>query len=429
MESITIVGGSIGCLVAASEAARAGRHVRLIAPRRGLGSGFSSVDAGGRHVDLGARLIEVADEVPPPLDGKWVPGRARELSGHVMVYVEALLGAPLAALPQAKLAVNGHLADDFLATLDLSSLPDLLDPEEIGLMRRQTRDLAWTPEGTIAGASLACHGEAFHRRFVASRAEKLLPARWRHVGADVRHRLWAPLFHPTTLRAGLEGRIERGRAPVQYFAPASGVFGDVVDALRARVESSVELVLYDHLYALRAGALEVDSRVVPVAGELVLGVSFSELARLAGHAEDVEPMALDLAWIEVAADDVLVDAAYVNVMDAANPAYRISFGGAVPEGRRVVCVELGAGAADRALAATVDAGVVRRGADAIVLRTMERVNVSAPTDKNRWLVTRAKAALPPARYIGSVRDLRADTFAEHVLQGLVFGADAVRRAA
>lgn len=425
----TIVGGSIACLVAASEAAAQGARVRLIAPRRGLGSGFASVDASGRAVDLGARLIEVAAESSPTWSD-WTPGEARRLSGHVRSYVEGLLGAPLVELAQAKVSVDGRHADDFLATLDLSSLPRLVSPFELEAMHRETADVTWSPSGTLEAASLTSHGPTFHTRFVASRAEKLYPGRWRHVGADVRHRLWAPLFHPKTLRAGLEGRIDRGREPVRYFAPASGVFGPVVKRLLARIDrGGVETVLYDRLDGLDGDQLVVDGAPIPIAGDLALGVSFAELARLAGHDEHVDEMALDVAWLEVAADDLLVDAAYVNVMDAANPAYRVSFGGRAPVGRRVVCVELAAGGAGRAVDAVTTAGIVREGASVALLRSASNVRVSAPTDKNRWLVTRAKVALPPARYLGSVRDLRADTFAEHVLQGLAFGASAMRRAA
>ncbi len=429
MDGFTIVGGSIGCLVAASEAARAGARVRLIAPRRGLGSGFSSVDASGRAVDLGARLIEVAAEPSPP-SGDWAPGEARRHSHHVKAYVEGLLEAPLVELAQAKVALDGRHADDFLATLDLSSICQLVSRAELAAMRREAEMSTWCVDGTLESASLACHGPTFHARFVASRAEKLYPGRWRHVGADVRHRIWAPLFHPNTLRAGLEGRIERGRDPVRYFAPASGVFGGIVKRLLARLErDGVDLVLYDRLDGMSGDQLVVDGAPIPIAGELVLGVSFAELARLAGHAEDVDDMALDVAWLEVAAEDLLVDAAYVNVMDAANPAYRVSFGGRAPAGRRVVCVELAASAASRAVDAVTQASIVRAGADVVLLRAASGVRVSAPTDKNRWRVTRAKVALPPARYLGSVRDLRADTFAEHVLQGLALGANAVRRAA
>ncbi|HTI34461.1 MAG TPA: hypothetical protein VL422_12335, partial [Miltoncostaea sp.] len=78
---LTVVGGSIAALVAADARLRRGGAVDLLLPRRGVAGGFAPIEAAGRRLGLGVRLLEIDREdagTPPPLSA-YVAGPA----GHV----------------------------------------------------------------------------------------------------------------------------------------------------------------------------------------------------------------------------------------------------------------------------------------------------------------------------------------------------------
>lgn len=458
---LIIVGGSVGCLVAAAQAARAGKQVKLFLPERGVGSGFGARPFKGRRLDIGTRVFDLnahpnAAAPASGLDEYRGNEDFRLYMPHIRAFVEELLDGELQDLPSAELSYGGKLVPEFLASLDLSSLPRLLNEDQIARIRDETtqilaQELNGTPvlgrssELDFTGLdyqslSLANHGRAFHDAFIAPYSAKIYPENWQEVPADLRHKIWSPLFYPKTLNQACDGQLERGRETLTFTTVRNGDFGVFVDRLMARIETTPGIALERTGRLLGLGSqgsghsLTFDDReaTAEAAGQLVLGLSIADVVGLNGHAAEIDMLSLGIAWAEVDEADINSLASYVTVHDPDNPAYRLSFGGSgAPEGKRIANVELSCKVPRDCYETSVrhaleQSGVLREGAPIDLLDGIAGVRIPAPTRQNRRSLEQAKQRLADegveADYIGTAKDMSRDILNQHILQGLTLAA-------
>lgn len=360
-----VVGGSIAALVAADALARAGRRVRLLLPERGVGAGFAPLRVDGCVLELGVRLLELGyedDDAPVPPLADYAPG----VSGHrpyvrlISEYVRGLVGDRLVAAPRPTMVLGGREVDDLLFTVDLSSLPEILDTDDRAAMAHEAADAvrAAGPAGVLAEgparletmslgeASLTNHGRRFHERFVAALCDKVLPGGAGAVLASLRRKVWAPLFFPETLRRALEGRDTGFHPHRPFHTVAPEGCGAVVDALVDRLEADPRVTierpgtltsLQDAAGPTRLGF--ADGTAVTAQRPLV-GVSAGELFGAAGLHYAPERVRTALAWFERPQEGAPRPGAVTHVLDPDNPVLRVSACGAANPGQRLLCVEL-----------------------------------------------------------------------------------------
>ncbi|WP_282609723.1 hypothetical protein [Pelagibius sp. Alg239-R121] len=454
---LVIVGGSVGCLVAAVQSARTGKRVKLFLPERGVGSGFGARPFKGRRLDIGTRVFDL--NAPPKssspassLDKYRGNEDFRLFMPHIRAFVEELLQGAVEDLPPAQLSYGGKLVPEFLASLDLSSLPQLLNQHQIAQVREETaeilvHELNGTPvlgrssELNFAGLgyqllSLANHGKSFHDLFIAPYSAKIYPENWQEVPADLRHKIWSPIFYPKTLNQACDGRLERGRETLTFSTVRDGDFGVFVDRLMTRIEAApdIELDRFSKFLGLAPEAgghsLSFEGQEIParVSGQLVLGLSVADIVALNGHSAEIDMLSLGVAWAEVSESDINSAASYVTVHDPDNPAYRLSFGGSgAPSGKRIANVELSCRVPREDYETAVrfaleQSGILREGAAIEMLDGIAGVRIPAPTQRNRLSLEQAKQRLSDngveADYIGTARDMSRDILNQHILQGL-----------
>ncbi len=458
---LVIVGGSVGCLVGALQAARAGKRVKLFLPERGVGSGFGARPFKDRRLDIGTRLLDLNPHPNPeapasPLDEYRGSDDYRLFMPHIRAFVEELLEGSLQDLPPAELSYGGKLVPEFLASLDLSSLPRLLNRDQIDRIRAETGQiLAQELNGTpVLGRSSeldfsnlgyellsrANHGESFHEAFIAPYSVKIYPEGWQAVPADLRHKIWSPLFYPRTLNQACDGKLERGRKEQVFTTVKDGDFGVFVDRLMARIKAApqVEVERYGRLLGLTKTpeghglTFEAPENTAEVAGPLLLGISVADIIALNGQQTEIDMLSLGVAWAEVAEEDLNSHASYITVHDPDNPAYRLSLGGSgAPAGKRIANVELSCRVPredyDRAVRFALEqSGLLREGADIELLDGIAGVHIPAPSRRNRQSLAAAKERLAgegvEADYIGTAKDMARDLLNQHILQGLALGA-------
>ena len=458
---LVIVGGSVGCLVAAIQAGRSGKRVKLFLPERGIGSGFGARPFQGRRLDIGTRLLDLnahpnPDAPASPLDEYRGSDDYRLFMPHIRAFVEELLDGALQDLPPAELSYGGKLVPEFLASLDLSSLPRLLNRDQIDRIREETGQiLAQELNGTpVLGRSSeldfsnlgyellsrANHGQSFHDAFIAPYSVKIYPDGWQEVPTDLRHKIWSPLFYPRTLNQACDGKLERGRKEHTFTTVKDGDFGVFVDRLVARIEaaSQIEVERTSKLLGLTKTAqghrltFDGQEEASEIAGPLVLGISVADIITLNGQETEIDMLSLGVAWAEVAEKDLNSHAAYITVHDPDNPAYRLSLGGSgAPAGKRIANVELSCRVPredyDTAVRFALEqSGFLREGADINLLDGIAGVRIPAPSHRNRQGLTAAKERLASqgvkADYIGTAKDMARDLLNQHILQGLALGA-------
>ncbi|MGY1813841.1 NAD(P)-binding protein [Blastococcus sp. SYSU D00820] len=446
-----VVGGSVAALVAADALAAAGRPVRLLLPRRGIGGGFGPVERGGYRLELGMRLLELRYEgvgTPPPLTGYRPEGEGhRPFVGLVDDLVRDLVGAD-AVVPVATPAcfLGGRLVPEVLVSGDLSRAPGLVDAGtarriaeeaaalaaqhgDAGLLAPDRRPALW--DTGLDDASLAQHGRTFHQLFLAPFTGKVRPAGGGDVLAALRRKVWAPLYWPRTVAEAFGGRPPAfvPERPMTVVRP--GGTGRIVAALVDRLTGrGVEVVPGDAVTAVAADGDRV--RVTTADGRAesarrpVLGLSPKELFAAAGI--DYAPRRVEsvMAWLGVPESAVAELPGFVHVLDPDVPAYRVTPGDSV-EGTRVVCVELAhsvprAEVVDTARDVVVRLGLVPEGTPLADLGVHAGPSFTDPTADSR---DRHAAALAEwagreldAVVVGGAQAFGYDSFNEQVLQGL-----------
>lgn len=452
---LLVVGGSLAALVAADAAASRGRAVRLLLPARGVGGSFAPLVVRGRRLALGMRLLELGYEgaaysSPPLADYRPGPSGHRAFVGRVAALVDELVGPRLVVAERPLAFVDGRLGQDPYLTVDLSGLPALVGPRaaaavafEAGVARAALGDaglLAPERAATLAGASLAeasraNHGETFHSLMIEPFCRKLHPMGADLVPAELRRKLWMPLFHPSTLADAAAGRplSFQPRRPMHTIDPEGP--GAIVDGLvtrlrrapTARLESSAPLASLAP--ASDGGILLGFADGTTVAAHApVLGASAPELFAAAGADFRPERLAMVIAWVEAREQDLRAAPSAVHVPDPCVPALRISVAGAeAGSDARVVSVELRHDLpAAQAPAAARDAlertGLLREGAPLTPLHTFAGPAMPAPTaaERERFAAARERLAerAPRAEVVGPASAFGADALNEQVVQGL-----------
>ncbi len=447
---MVVAGGSIAALAAADAAARAGREVELLLPARGVGGGFRPLEAAGRRLPVGVRLLEIDREdagAPPPLE-RYRPGP----SGHapfvrvVADWVEDLVPGRLREVDRPAMAVDGRIRDDIYFTVDLDGLRAAMGEDaarrtaaEAGAARRAVGDAGVLGDGhdllarSLDEASRANHGPTFHERFIAPMCAKIHPAGARGVPAALRRKVWMPLFHPATLARAAGGRPTGYRPRRPFHTVDPGGMGEVVEALLRRVRASPRVRVTE------VGALEGISRrdgatemrfaggVVRRAPRPVVGVGPAELFAAAGIAHAPARMPVAIAWAEVAEADMPALPSLLHAPDPDIPAFRISDGGAPAPGRRLLTVELRHDIRAEAVAEAVAAslrgtGLVREGAPVELVHHLAGPGAPDPSRAALEAFEQARAALMradlPAEIVGGAAAFGADSFNEQVIQGL-----------
>lgn len=362
-----IVGGSVAALVAADALGAEGRPVRLLLPARGVGGGFAPIRRHGRTLELGVRLLELGFEgvgEPPPLaDYRPGVGAHRPWAGTVDRWVRDLAGDALREVAAPEMVVDGRRVPDLLFSVDLTglaaSLPDdlrrtMLEEaracraalgDDAGLLA--PRHGAWLRLATLEEASVAQHGAAFHRRYVAALADKVLAGGAGAVAATLRRKAWAPLFHPRTLEQALMGGPIDFR-PTRPMHVVDPVAGGLVDRLLARIATrpTVSATTAGDLTGIVAAPggdtlLAFADRPPVRARRPLIACGADVLFAAAGVPFAAPRVRTVLAWLEADAADVAGVPDLAHILDAENPVLRVTRGGraATPD-RALLTVEL-----------------------------------------------------------------------------------------
>ena len=452
---LVVIGGSIGCLVSALSAGEAGARVTLILPHNRVGGGFATLEQDGFLLDVGCRRFDLtADQVGTTLD-QYQPGtRTRPFATHYRSFLEDTIGLELVATPPPQMSYDGKFAADFVTSLDLTSLRNLMSKSDLEKITAETDAIlsAQPPSPLTLGlgswpdlsavslqeASLANHGATFHTRLVETMAKKLYPAGWSTMPADLATKIWTALFFPRTINSGCRNELERDRPGITYFYPVSGHFGEFVSKLLARIYETPTVQIIESLgltSLTRDGkemvAQQSDGATYRWSCPFALGTSVDNYSQMAGKTETTDKLPLALLWADIAEDDLLIEPEMINVFDADTSAYRISLGGTggVP-GRCVVTLEMTGQSEecskDGAISVLTRMGILRPGANINVIKKDPGLKIVAPSNRNRRLIADASASFADQDInpilIGTLNDLRADTLADNVLQGLKIGS-------
>jgi hypothetical protein len=447
---LTVVGGSVACLVAADARLRRGGKVELLLPEHGIGGGFAPLEVAGRRLGLGVRLLEIDREdagTPPPLaDYRPGPNAHSDFVARVAEWVEDLVGPRLREVDRPMMALDGRLVDDIYFTVDLDGLAAAISPSEAERIALEARCAA---EGGDAGvldgahdllacsleeASLANHGETFHRRFIESMCAKIHPGGAAAVPAALRRKLWMPLFYPRTLAQAAAGEPTGFRPRRPFHTVEPGGMGEVVDALLTRIRRApgAHLATAGRLTHAARGAggateLEFSDGRRRMATQPVIGTSAAELFAAIGAGYTSARVPLAIAWAQVAESDVLALATFVHTPDPDVPAFRISPCDDAPAGARVFTVELRHDTAPADITVAVReslqrVGVVREGAPIDIVHHLVGPGFPDPSRHEVAAFAHAHAALEnaslDAEVVGGAAAFGADSFNEQVIQGL-----------
>jgi hypothetical protein len=450
-----VVGGSIAALVAADALAARGEPVRLLLPERGVGGGFAAIRREGRVLELGVRLLELAYEgaspTPPPLsDYRPALGAHRPYAATIDEWTRELLNGRVQEVTRPRMFFDGRIVDDLYFTTDALALREALDPVERNEIAEQARAAAdetgseaglldpsrtWELEElSAAAASRRNHGERFHDRFIAPIAEKVVAGGAEDVLASMRRKIWIPLFWPTTLAQACNGGDVAFRPERPFHTVTPDGCGDLVEALRGRIESA------ECARVETAGRLE---RLAPTGEDLeltfsalgaiharrpVLGSAPVELFAAAGIEYAPRSARSVICWLEASPEDLNEEApSLLNVVDRELPALRVSSSGRGAPGTQLLTVELRHDTPEEEIPAAAIAslqriGLLREGSSVNVVMSAAASTFALPTRENSTCFAQAHDQLLTldldAEIVGGACDFGADALGEQVVQGL-----------
>jgi hypothetical protein len=510
-----VVGGTPAALVCADALGAAGVPVRWLAPEKGVGRGFAPIPRDGRTLQLGVRLLELGyedDPTPPPLDA-YEPGTSghRPYARLIRAWIEQLVGERLREIAPPRVVLGGALHDDYLFTVDLAGVAAALPAAErieiaaqaalteerlgaagllaagagrapdagadeaafagagrspdAGAGERATGAAAFAdPLGdrTLADASLANHGAAFHARLIEPLADKFVPGGAETILAAWRRKAWLPLFWPRTVREAFAGEPSAFAPHRTFHELEPGGVGGLIEALERRIAGhwSVERVPVGTLERVERGGasgtgasspgttgahrangrstrirLAFDGGHVEDAREPALGVPAAELLGAAGIEAPVERVRTVIAWIEADASALPDGLDLVHVLDPGNPVARVSSGSTTPDpGRKLLAVELRHDQPEETAArdaiAGLQAGGLLKGGDPQPIHQGAMATLPIPSAQTRARLTAATAQLHarelPAHLLGGALEPGADSLNEQIVQGLR-AAEALQR--
>lgn len=452
---LLVFGGTIACLVSALKSAQAGARVKLLVPPKGIGSGFAPLRKGSYLLDVGCRRFDLTNDPEILSFEDYQPGaRTRPFANHYRSFLEEDLELELVETPAPTAAFDGKHVPDFVTSLDLRSLRDIMSADDLDAVLDETGSILAHPErsplamgfgawpdlsnATLKDASIANHGRTLHERLIKPYAEKLFPGSWESMPADLAQKIWAPLFFPRTVYQGCMGEIDRDRPAITYFYPASGYFGEFVAKLleKVRRHPGIQTQTCSQLQSLDQQGFATYATLQ--GGETlrwtrpyVLGASVDSYLNLAGAGGNTDKMGLALIWVEVAEADILTDPSMINVFDGTTPVSRISYGGTgCKDGNRILTLEMSAVASACTLSASTDTlnrlNILRPGAPVKLIHREQNLSLFAPTARNRQMLDTAKQRLKSRdvtpNLVGPLTNMKADTLCDQILQGLRLAA-------
>jgi len=492
-----VVGGTPAALVCADALGAAGVPVRWLAPERGVGRGFAPIPRDGRTLQLGVRLLELGyedDPVPPPLDA-YEPGTSghRPYARLIRSWTEELCGERLREIAPPRVVLDGALLDDYLFTVDLTALAAALPAAEraeiaeqagaaeerlgaAGLLASRVPGAGDAPaaatdgrapgaadplgDRTLADASLANHGAAFHARLIEPLAAKFVPGGAQTILAAWRRKAWLPLFWPRTVREAFAGEPVAFAPRRTFHELDPGGVGGLIEALERRIagHASVERVPVGALQRIEsrgggpAGAASRDDRAhgdrtartrganggarlrlafdgghVEDAHNPALGVPAAELLKAAGIEAAVERVRTVIAWIEADASALPDGVDLVHVLDPDNPVARVSSGSTTPDpARKLLAVELRHDQPEETAARDAIAGLqatgLLKGGDPQPIHQGAMATLPIPSAQTRARLAAATAELHArelhAHLLGGALEPGADSLNEQIVQGL-----------
>lgn len=451
-----VVGGSLAGLVAADALGAQGRPVQLLLPARGVGGGFAAIRDGDRVLELGVRLLELGFEGagdPPPLrDYRPGVGAHRPWARTVDRWVRGLVGDDLRTIAPPAMVLDGRRVPDLLFTVDLTGLATTL-PD--GLRRTMLREVRAAraalgddagllaprhadrlARATLADASRAQHGAAFHERYVAPLADAVLAGGAEAVAATLRRKVWAPIFHPATLAQALAGEVPAFRPDRPLLTVAPDGCGAVVQRLLARIATrpSVRTSTVGELRHVGPAPrdeidLTFDDGRRLRARDPLIACSAPVLFAAAGVPYDPPRVRTCIAWVEADAEAVGDVLDLVHVLDRDVPLLRVSRGGraATPD-RALLTVELrhdvpGEALGPAALDGLRRAGLVGPDAGPVVVRTAARPTFPVPSHAllrdHDVARSRLDALGLHVALVAGAASPAADTLNDQVVQGLL----------
>jgi hypothetical protein len=424
-----------------------------VLPAGPVGSGFLPIERADRRLDVGPRIIELGYDEPvrdaPPLaDYQPGPHGHRPFLAAIDALVQSLVGDDLEEVRPPSIWRRGHTGMDFVLGGDLSGLPDLVDDQERSAIAAEAGAAAATlgPQGllaadlsgsTLAHASRRNHGPTFHDAFIGPLAAKVLPGGADAVIAELRRKIWLPLFWPATLAeacgdAALTYLPQRPMHTVQ-----GGGMGELVRRLleRVRAANGVRVTPSGRPTAIQrhAGAARISfGEGEPiVATDVVVALGPQEAFRLAGWSSSFERVPGRYVWVDVAEAAVQQALSVRFIVDPEIPVFRVTESNADERsGQRTFVVELAQWVAEAdAPTAVRDGlrrlGIVDPGASLEVIHVLAGPSFSAPSFENRARFADGRARLLaadlPADVIGA-EVFGADSFNEQVVQGLAAAA-------
>ncbi|MEO8057844.1 MAG: FAD/NAD(P)-binding protein [Burkholderiales bacterium] len=213
MNELLFVGNGLAVLIAALEQARRGRPVTLLADGRSPGGHFAGLRADGVDFDIGMVMLEEhLPQAPCDTLQSYDPSVRNDWTrfGHLASrWLRAQLA--LRRVPTPSCRVEGTVWPDYLIAnrLDAFAHADVVAPAP--LAPSDPAHAANKLHGALyehlsyADAAHANHGDALHERFIEPFVRKLTGAGSQALLARQHRAVWAPLYHPNTLRAALAG--------------------------------------------------------------------------------------------------------------------------------------------------------------------------------------------------------------------------------
>lgn len=451
MRDHVVVGTSLASLVAAERLASAGEPVTIVGTDNRWGGSFASMKWGEWPLPLGVRMMELAFEettdVLPPLASYDVRVGHRPLVGHVARYVSEMVDGRIKQADPPLMHVNDALAPDIYFTTDLSGLSAVLRPKQRDAMEAEVRALydharpggVLTDSSSLADmslrqASLTNHGETFHDLLIAPLVNRVLASGGDDVPADLRRKVWAPLFWPSTLLEAVTGRAPLFKPFRPLHSVTGGGMGAVIAAIIERFEMHGGTVVFGgKLLELSSGSGGLSMRFED-AGVIehpapVIGLSAAEIFGACGVEFRPTRGISAIGWISVDEADAHRQPSVLTVVSPSIEAFRISCETVPIPGRVLYTVETSCTVPPDQIAKVASdsvrqLGLVAPGAAVDVIRSVAIPSFPYPSFANREAFRAARAAFDErgcatgATLVGGAAAFGADTFSDQIVQGL-----------
>jgi predicted NAD/FAD-dependent oxidoreductase len=307
MREPLLIGNNLALLVAASELAKRGRTLTLIADGKPLGGHFSGLRVDGHAFDLGMVLIEKLASSHPGADLRSYDSSVRNdwtrFADRAAHWLEAQV--PTRRTPTLQCLVEGRFVADYLIANRLNAFHSADPGANATLDRSDPRHAANKNIGSAydhlsyGEAARLNHGEVLHARFIEPFVRKVFNVSSDAFEARYHRAAWVPLYYPETLAA--EQRGEPIALPEYVFwTTDEGCIARLVATLieRLRAAPTVTLVAAAVSSIERSGrdwVAQVEGGGSWAASQMALGLPAERGRALFGLSPLPAPMAASVA--------------------------------------------------------------------------------------------------------------------------------------